>query len=125
MKIYLLLTSSLGLFTAIFIFWLIRKDHLHIKYAFWWIIVAILSAVIGVFPATIDLLSSWLGISYPPILAITFAISFIFIKLLLTDVEQSKQQVKIIRLTQRLGQLELELELEHQGKQDQSTKDNE
>jgi drug/metabolite transporter (DMT)-like permease len=114
MKIYLLLTSSLGLFTAVFIFWLIRKDHLHIKYAFWWIIVAVLSAIIGVFPGTIDLLSSWLGISYPPILAITFAISFIFIKLLLTDIEQSKQQVKIIRLTQRLGLLELE----RQGKQD-------
>lgn len=108
MKIYLLITSTLGIFTALFIFWLIRKDHLHIKFAFWWIIVAILSAIIGVFPAVIDVFSSWLGISYPPILAVTFAISFIFIKMLLTDIEQSKQQIKIIRLTQRLGLLELE-----------------
>jgi len=108
MKIYLLITSSLGIFTALFIFWLIRKDHLHIKFAFWWIVVAILSAIIGVFPGIIDMFSSWLGISYPPILAVTFAISFIFIKMLLTDIEQSKQQIKIIRLTQRLGLLEVE-----------------
>ncbi len=115
MKIYLLITSSLGLFTAIFIFWLIRKDHLHIRYAFWWIIVAVLSAVIGLFPGIIDVVSSWLGISYPPILAVIFAISFIFIKMLLVDIEQSKQQVKMIHLTQRLGLLELEF----QDKQDQ------
>ncbi|MFK5984874.1 MAG: DUF2304 domain-containing protein [Pseudomonadota bacterium] len=108
MKFYLLITSLLGVSTAIFIFWLIRRDHLHIRYAFWWIIVAIVSATIGVFPGLIDALSSILGISYPPILAIIFAISFIFIKMLLSDIEQSKQQVKIIRLTQRLGLLELE-----------------
>jgi drug/metabolite transporter (DMT)-like permease len=108
MKIYLLITSSLGIFTALFIFWLIRKDHLHIKFAFWWILVAILSAFIGVFPSIIDKLSSLIGVSYPPILAVTFAISFIFIKMLLTDIEQSKQQIRIIRLTQRLGLLELE-----------------
>jgi len=108
MKIYLLMISMIGIFTALFIFWLIRKDHLHIKFAFWWIIVAIASAIIGVYPTIIDNLSSWIGISYPPILAVTFAISFIFIKMLLTDVEQSKQQIKIIRLTQRLGILELE-----------------
>ncbi len=110
MKLYLLITSSLGICTALLIFWLIRRDHLHIKYAFWWIMVAILSAIIGIFPSIIDTLSSVLGISYPPILAITFAISFIFIKMLLTDIEQSKQQLKIIRLTQRLGLMELALE---------------
>ena len=109
MKLYLLMTSSLGICTAIFILWLIRRDHLHIKYALWWFCVAIASALLGVFPKIIDQLSSVIGISYPPILAVTFAISFILIKMLLTDIEQSKQQLKIIQLTQRLGILELEL----------------
>jgi len=123
MKIYLLMTSMIGIFTALFIFWLIRKDHLHIKFAFWWILVAIASAIIGVYPKIIDSLSSWIGISYPPILAVTFAISFIFIKMLLTDVEQSKQQIKIIRLTQRLGLLELDNQkIQNKNIESESTK---
>ena len=109
MKIYLLITSTLGLLIALLIFWLIRKDHLHVKYAFGWIFIAILSATIGLFPSIIDAIAHKAGISYPPILAVILAFSFLIIKILLMDIERSKQERKFLRLTQRLAMLEADL----------------
>ena len=109
MKIYLLMTSTLGLFIAFFIIWLIRKDHLHVRYAFGWIIIGILSAILGFFPSIIDLLAQYLNIAYPPILAVVVAISFILIKMMLMDIERSRQTRDIIRLNQRIGILEAQL----------------
>ncbi len=108
MKIYLLITALLGIFTTITIFYLIRKDHLHIRYAFGWILIAIVIGVFGLRPQLIDVLSDNLGISYPPILAVIVAICFMLLKLLLNDLESSKQERRIIRLTQRLAILEAE-----------------
>lgn len=109
MKIYLLITSTLGLSIGFFIIWLIRKDHLHVRYAFGWIIIGIISAILGFFPSLIDIVAKYTNISYPPILAVVIAISFMFIKMLLMDIERSKQTRDIIRLNQRIGILESEL----------------
>lgn len=112
MKIYLFFTSFVGLFIAFFIMWLIRKDHLHVKYAFSWIIVGIFSAVIGFSPSIIDNLAHKIDISYPPILAIIIAFTFLLIKILTIDIERSRQERNLLRLTQRLGILEAELNKE-------------
>lgn len=109
MKLYLLITSFIGLCIAILIIWLIRKDHLHVKYAFGWILVGVLSAILGFFPSIVDTIAHKIGISYPPILAIVIAFSLLLIKLLLMDIERSRQQRIIIRLTQRLAILDAEL----------------
>ncbi len=109
MKFYLIITSSLGLFIALFIIWLIRKDHLHVKYAFGWIFIAILSAILGFFPSIIDNIAYRADISYPPILAVIVAFAFLIIKILLMDIERSRQERKFLRLTQRLAMLEAEL----------------
>jgi len=109
MKIYLLITSFLGLAIAFFIIWLIRKDHLHVRYAFGWIIIGIVSAILGFYPEIIDTIASQFNIGYPPILAVVVALSFMLIKLLLIDIERSKQTRNIIRLNQRIGILEAQL----------------
>jgi hypothetical protein len=109
MKPYLFITAFIGLTIAIFIIWLIRKDHLHVKYAFGWIIIALLALILGFFPQTVDLIASYLNIGYPPILAVVVSISFVLIKLLLMDIERSKQNRDVIRLNQRIGILEAEL----------------
>lgn len=119
MKIYLLLTSSLGLGIAILIFWLIRKDHLHVRYAFGWMIIGFIAAILGFFPSIIDSISKILDISYPPILAVILSISFMLIKMLLMDIERSKQNRDIVRLNQRIGILEAELHHNSQLKQHQ------
>jgi len=121
MKFYLFITSSMGLFIALFILWLIRKDHLHVKYAFGWIFIAMLSAIIGFFPSIIDGIAHQAGISYPPILAVIVAFAYLLIKILLMDIERSRQERKFLRLTQRLGILETELQ---ELKQPQDNKEN-
>ncbi len=106
MKIYIVITALLGLSISMLIFWLIRKDHLHIKYAFSWIIIAILSALLGFFPGMIDYISAYFEIGYPPILAVILALSFLLIKMLIMDIERSRQSRQLIRLNQRIAILE-------------------
>jgi len=106
MKLYLLITAIIGLGIAMLIIWLIRKDHLHVKYAFGWVIIGILSAILGFAPQAVDLIAKYLDIGYPPILAIVLAISFILIKLLIIDIDRSKTTRDIVRLNQRIGILE-------------------
>jgi hypothetical protein len=99
----------MGLSIAILIIWLIRKDHLHVRYAFGWIIIGIMSAILGLYPQLIDLIADAINIAYPPIFAVVIAISFMLIKLLVIDIERSKQTRDIIRLNQRIGILEAQL----------------
>lgn len=113
MKLYLIITSLLGLFTTVSIFYLIRRDHLHIRYAFGWISVAIIIGIFGIRPQLIDQLSEMIGINYPPILAVIFAICFMLIKLLLNDIELSKQERKMIRLNQKIAMLEKDIADQH------------
>jgi hypothetical protein len=109
MKFYLIITSLLGLSIASMIIWLIRKDHLHVRYAFGWILIGLLSALFGFFPSLIDSIAQTLHIGYPPILAVVVAFSFMLIKLLVIDIERSKQTRDIVRLNQRIGILEAQL----------------
>jgi len=107
---YILLTSFIGLIIAGLIFWLIRRDHLHIKYSLWWLIIAVGTVILGFFPQIVDRIADQVGISYPPILAVVVAFGIVLIKMLIMDIESSSNRRKIIRLTQRLAILEQQLE---------------
>jgi hypothetical protein len=65
--------------------------------------------VLGIFPPVIDWLGSITGIYYPPILPITIGIGMILIRLLKMDVDRSRSERQIRRLTQKLAILEQEL----------------
>jgi hypothetical protein len=47
-----------------------------------------------------------MGVSYPPILAVVVGLGLVLIKMLTMDVERSRQERKIRRLTQQLAILE-------------------
>jgi hypothetical protein len=85
---------------------LVRRDHLHGKYALWWIFVAIGFAVLGFIPKVIDSIGASLGISYPPILIVILGGGFIVVKMVTMDIERSREMVKLQRLAQRLAILE-------------------
>lgn len=104
-----LTTSVIGIATAVAIIVLIRRDHLHVRYGLWWILVAAAFALLGVFPQTVDVLGVKLGIAYPPILAVIVALTVIVLKILLMDIERSRNQIRIQRLVQRVALLESEL----------------
>jgi len=110
-----IITGFIGLATAIAIVILIRRDHLHVRYGLWWMAAAFMFALLGFFPVLFDSLAKEIGISYPPMLALTIAVLVLVIKILVMDIERSRNAVRVERLTQRIGLLESDLR-EMQGK---------
>jgi hypothetical protein len=101
--------ALIGILLAGAILYLVRRDHLHGSFAIWWLTVAAAILVLGIFPPVIDWLGSITGIYYPPILPITIGIGMILIRLLKMDVDRSRSERQIRRLTQKLAILEQEL----------------
>jgi hypothetical protein len=104
-----LITGIIGIATAITIVMLIRKDHLHVRYGLWWTGAATAFAFLGLFPALFDSFAKYLGVSYPPILAIMLAVAILVIKILVMDIERSRNAIRMQRLIQRIALLESDL----------------
>ena len=107
---YKLTSGILAVIVVGFIFWLIRKDHLHPKKALGWVTIACAIGVIGIFPRLSDWIASKLGVGYPPTLVLVISIILIFLKLLRLDTARSQEDKKIAILTQRLVVLEKRFE---------------
>lgn len=99
-------TAIIGIVIAFVILLLIRRDILHVKRSLWWIGIAALIVVMGFFPIIIDKFGILLGVNYPPVLILTLGIGFILIKILSMDLERSRQERMLRRLTQRMAILE-------------------
>ncbi len=109
------ITSIIGIVTAIVIVILIRRDHLHVRYGLWWMAAAVMFSLLGLFPVLFDSFAKYVGVAYPPILALTFGAVILVIKILVMDIERSRNAVRLQRLTQRIALLESDLR-EMQGK---------
>ena len=109
------ITSIIGIVTAIIIVILIRRDHLHVRYGLWWMSAALTFALLGLFPAFFDNLAKYIGIAYPPILALTTGVVILVLKILVMDIERSRNAIRLHRLIQRIALLESDLR-EMQGK---------
>lgn len=109
MASYQITSAVLGLLIATLIIWLVRRDHLHGKYAIWWLAVAAGIALLGIFPGIVDFIAAKLGVAYSPILAVVIGIGFLVLKMVTMDIERSKSMVKLQRIAQRLAILESEL----------------
>jgi len=103
-------SAVLGVGLAGAILFLVRRDHLHGPYAVWWFAVATATFVLGVFPGVVVWLGRETGIGYAPVLPIIIGLSLVLIRLLKLDIDRSKQERKMRRLTQKLAILEQELE---------------
>ena len=111
-KIFLmvsLVSGTIGLVVAAIIILLIRRDKLHVNHGVGWMIVAFSFAFLGLYPGIIDRLAVLLGISYPPVLALTLCIAVLVIKILLMDIERSRIEMRNQRLVQRIGMLETDI----------------
>lgn len=104
-----LVTGTIGLVVAALIIGLIRKDRLHVSHGLGWILVALVFALLGFSPGIIDRLAQYLGIGYPPVLALTLGIAVLTIKILLMDIERSRLEMRNQRLIQRVAMLEADL----------------
>ncbi|MBL8258468.1 MAG: DUF2304 domain-containing protein [Candidatus Competibacteraceae bacterium] len=96
----------IGISLALIILFLVRRDRLHGPYAIWWIGAAATVGALGFYPELFDHLAVYLGVRYPPILAIILGLGMLLVKILTMDLERSRQERLIRRLTQRLAMLE-------------------
>ena len=110
-----LITSIIGIIAAIVILILIRRDHLHVRYGLLWVAAAVAFALLGLFPALFDSFAKYMGIANPPILALTIGVVVLVLKILVMDLERSRNAIRMHRLVQRIGLLESDLR-EMQGK---------
>jgi hypothetical protein len=99
-------TAIIGLMIAMVIFFLIRRDILHVKRSLWWVGIAILIVVMGFFPLQIAQFGVLLGVNYPPVLILTIGMGFILIKILSMDMERSKHERMLRRLNQKIAMIE-------------------
>jgi hypothetical protein len=103
---YQVTSMAIGIAIAVVILFLVRRDHLHGPYAIWWIGAAATVGILGFFPRFFDYLAIYLGVRYPPILAIVLGLGLLLVKILTMDLERSRQERLIRRLAQRLAMLE-------------------
>jgi hypothetical protein len=103
-------SAILGIGLAGAILFLVRRDHLHGPYAVWWFAVATATFVLGVFPEVVVWLGHATGIVYAPVLPIIIGLSLVLIRLLKLDIDRSRQERRVRRLTQKLAILEQELD---------------
>lgn len=101
---------SLAAVVVVAIFWLLRRDRLPIMHSLWWLLVAALIALLGIFPRLIDQAAAMVGVAYPPALLFVVAILVLLLKVLLDDVDASRDRQNLLRLAQKVAILEEELE---------------
>jgi hypothetical protein len=103
-------TALLGFGMAGAIIWLLRRDHLHLSHGLFWLSVAILAAVLGLWPSIVDIIASLTGVRYSPALLLLIAVVVLTIKTLHTDILNTRIERQVKRLNQRLAMLELEIQ---------------
>lgn len=107
---YQLTSLGIGLALAATILILVRRAHLHGPNALWWLALAGGIILFGTWPRLIDLIAPYLGVSYPPIVAVLLGFSLLLIKMMSMDLQRSRQEQRLRRLAQRLAMLEAHLE---------------
>jgi hypothetical protein len=103
MKTYQLAVLIMGIGLAVGILYLVRRDHIYIRQGLFWIFIAFVSLLFGVFPFLIDILGGVLGIAYPPTLLLLGAIIVLILKALLGDIALTKVRRDVRRLNQRMA----------------------
>jgi len=106
---YQLTSLVIGLALAAAILILVRRAHLHGPQALWWMVLAAGIIVLGIWPRLSDLIAPYLGVSYPPIVAVLLGLGLMLVKMMSMDLQRSRQEQRIRRLAQRLAMLEAEL----------------
>ena len=120
MKDYYLTVLVIGFGLAGVILYLVRRDHIYIRQGVFWIVVAVMSSIFGIWPSLIDVVGGALGVAYPPTLLLLVAIVVLVVKALYSDIALTKVRRDLRRLNQRIALLET-AELRGRGDDDGET----
>jgi len=103
-----LTTLLLGIGLSAVILVLLRRDHLQFGHGLFWIAVAGVAAVLGLWPGLIDHLARLVGIAYSPAFLLLVAVIVLLLKALHADIVQTRIERRVRRLNQRLAIYEVE-----------------
>ncbi len=106
---YRVTTSIIAIIISVVILYLLRRDHLHPRYAPWWFMVVVGIILFGMMPSIINIIGHVLGAHYPPIIIIVISICLILLKMLRMDIDRSQRERQLRRLAQRMAVLEGEM----------------
>lgn len=105
-----LLVAVLAVGGIVFVFRMVRRRQIKVKYLLLWLIVALVAAMLAAFPDVFDQLSQLAGIAYPPTLLFLLAISFLFFVVIQFSWELSRLEDRSRRLAEELALLRLAVE---------------
>ena len=101
-----LTTGLLGVALAAIILLLLRRDHLYVMHALFWVVVAAAAVTLGLWPGLIVRLAAFTGIVYPPALLLLVGLIVLFVKALHADMLNTRLEREVRRLNQRIAMLE-------------------
>ncbi len=113
-----LTTGLLGISLAVIILLLLRRDHLYVMHALFWVAVAAAAAVLGLWPGLIDRLANYTGIFYPPALLLLIGLIVLVVKALYADIQNTRLERQVRQLNQRIAMLEAGLRNEAPPRRD-------
>lgn len=116
------ITAVIGLLVGLSIIYFIRRDRLLVRHGMGWMCVAAALITIGLFPGLVDRAAQWAGVAYPPTLAMILGFAALILKALISDIEISRSEVRIIRLVQRIAMLEADIRDLNQNDQERSSR---
>ena len=100
---YYFLMAALGIGMGVTILLLVRRDHLYIRQGLFWVVIAIVSTLLGIWPSLIDSIGALVGVAYPPALLFLVATVVLVVRALLTDIALTQIRRDVRRLNQRIA----------------------
>ena len=98
-----LTTAVIALVFSAILLVLLRRDHIYIRQAMFWLFITSAVLLFGLAPGLVDWVGVQLGISYPPIILALVAILVLLVKGLEADLAMTRMERRIRRLSQRLA----------------------
>ena len=107
-KDFHLLMGALGIGLGVAILLLVRRDHLYIRHGVFWMAVALVSVVLGVWPNLVDRIGQLTGVAYPPALLFLLAIMMLIIRAVIADIAFTRLRREVRILNQKIALMEPE-----------------
>lgn len=106
-----LFLSVVTLASLVFIVRLVRRRQLHAKYSLLWLSVGVVVTVMAASPRTLDRVSLWMGVSYPPTFFFVLAIALLLMVVVHFSWELSRLEDRTRTLAEDLALLRAERDL--------------
>ena len=95
--------ALVGLTLAILILYLLRRDQLYLRDALFWLVTALASIALALFPGLVDVVGHFAGVAYPPALVLAVVCVVLTLKALLSDIAITQLRKDVRRLNQRVA----------------------